>query len=86
MPIPDNQTPRFQSPLWPYLEEIRSLRRARKTWHAIAEKMAVDHGVKQTLQGVRLFFKRNGQRKELPLGFGTIADLKAEQFLARIKR
>ena len=83
MPIPDNQTPSFQSPLWPHLEEIRALRRARKSWREISETMAKEHGIKQTLQGVRLFFKRATARKELPLGF---VNERAEKFLAKMNR
>jgi len=60
----------YQSPLWPHLEEIRSWRRARKTWREITLKLRADYGIVLTLQAVQSFFKSATKRGEkLPLGF-----------------
>jgi hypothetical protein len=58
----------YESPLWPHLEAIRSLRRQRKTWAAIAAHLEETHGLKTSLRTVRNFFKR-ARAGRVPLGF-----------------
>ena len=58
----------YESPLWPHLESIRSLRRQRKTWAAIAAHLEETHGFKTSLRTVRNFFKR-ARGGRMPLGF-----------------
>jgi hypothetical protein len=57
----------FQSLLWPYLNEIRRLRKERATWPAIAAELG-QHGVTLDPWTIRRFFKR-AQSGKLPLGF-----------------
>ena len=57
----------FQSQLWPYLKEIRRLRKERATWPAIAAELG-QHGVTLDPWTIRRFFKR-AQSGKLPLGF-----------------
>jgi hypothetical protein len=59
----------FRSILFDYLDEIRRLRRGRRTWRAIAEHLTNNRGVKISASGVHIFFKRATRRKTLPLGF-----------------
>lgn len=67
--MPENPPKAFQSPLWPHLEEIRSLRRARKTWLEIAEHLQQRHGLKITLRAVRNFFVRaTNPNRRIPAG------------------
>ena len=42
----------YESPLWQHLETIRSLRRQRKTWAAIAVHLEESHGLKTSLRTV----------------------------------
>src|SRR5436305_10769355 len=59
----------FQSPLWPHLEEIRSLRRARKLWVEIAEHLKREHGIAMTYRAVRNFFVRaTNPKRRIPYG------------------
>jgi hypothetical protein len=62
----------FQSPLWEYLEQIRTWRRARATWVEISQRLKAEHGLEITVQGVHRFFKRSTKTR-LPLGFGETA-------------
>lgn len=60
----------YQSPLGPHLEQIRSWRRARKTWREIAELLRKEHGINRTLQAVQSFFKSaTSPKRRVPLGF-----------------
>jgi hypothetical protein len=64
----------FQSPLWPYLEQIRSWRRARMTWREITERLNANPGpnVGLTLQAVHSFFATASKRAAPPLGFDSL--------------
>jgi hypothetical protein len=62
----------YESPLWRHLETIRSLRRQRKTWAAIAAHLEERHGLKTSLRTVRNFFKR-ARAGRVPLGFDEAA-------------
>src|SRR5258705_433821 len=85
----------YESPLWQHLETIRSLRRQRKTWAAIAAHLEETHGLKTSLRTVRNFFKRV-RAGRVPLGFnetGTptrtivpadVADTKSDLFSVEI--
>jgi hypothetical protein len=57
----------FQSQLWPYLDEIKRLRKERATWPAIAAGLG-QRGVTLDPWTIRRFFKR-AQSGKLPLGF-----------------
>ena len=57
----------FQSQLWPYLNEIRRLRKRRATWPAIAAELG-QRGVTLDPWTIRRFFKR-AQSGKVPLGF-----------------
>jgi len=57
----------FQSQLWPYLNEIRRLRKGRATWPAIAAELG-QRGVTLDPWTIRRFFKR-AQSGKVPLGF-----------------
>jgi hypothetical protein len=57
----------FQSQLWPYLNEIRRLRKGRATWPAIAAELG-QRGVTLDPWTIRRFFKR-AQSAKVPLGF-----------------
>ena len=57
----------FQSQLWPYLKEIRRLRKGRATWPAIAAELG-QRGVTLDPWTIRRFFKR-AQSGKVPLGF-----------------
>jgi hypothetical protein len=57
----------FQSQLWPYLNEIGRLRKARATWPAIAAELG-QRGVTLDPWTIRRFFKR-AQSGKVPLGF-----------------
>jgi hypothetical protein len=58
----------YESPLWRHLDTIRSLRRQRKTWAAIAVHLEKSHGLKTSLRTVRNFFMR-ARVGRVPLGF-----------------
>ena len=67
--MPDNLPKAFQSPLWPHLEEIRALRRARKMWVEIAQHLEQKHGIKMTYRAVRNFFVRaTNPNRRIPAG------------------
>ncbi len=59
----------WRSLLLPHLDEIRAMRRARRTWREIAAHLRATHGIKIAPSNVYRFFKRAVQRKKLPLGF-----------------
>jgi hypothetical protein len=62
----------YQSRLAPHLEQIRSWRRARKTWREIRDLLATQTQppVDVTLQAVQSFFKSaTNPRRRTPLGF-----------------
>jgi hypothetical protein len=62
----------YRSPLWAHLHEIRKWRNARETWEAIAEKLSLEYGIKVSLQGVQVFFRRAIDRDcGRPLGFAS---------------
>ena len=66
----DHFRPRpWRSLLLPHLDEIRAMRRARRTWREIADHLRATHGIKIAPSNVYRFFKRAAQRKKLPLGF-----------------
>jgi hypothetical protein len=66
----DSSPPRpFRSILRPFLDEIRRMRRARRTWREIAEHLTATYGIRIAPPSVYLFFKRAVHRKTLPLGF-----------------
>ena len=58
----------FQSKLNPYLDEIRTLRRARKTWQEIADAITERHGIKTNASSVYEFARRRANRPA-PFGF-----------------
>jgi hypothetical protein len=67
----DNPKP-YRSPLWAHLDEIHEWRLARETWEAIANKLAIQYGLKVSFQRVQSFFKRAIDRdRRQPLGFRT---------------
>jgi hypothetical protein len=47
-----------ESPLWPHLEEIRSMRRGRKSWAEIASVLRATHGIETSRQNLYQFFQR----------------------------
>jgi hypothetical protein len=61
----------YRSRLSPHLEQIRSWRRARKTWREIRDLLAIDpEPVDVTLQAVQSFFKSaTDPKRRIPLGF-----------------
>ena len=59
----------WRSLLLPHLDEIRTMRRARRTWREIAGHLRAAHGIKIAPSNVYRFFKRSVQRRKLPLGF-----------------
>jgi hypothetical protein len=66
----DHLPPRpWRSLLLPHLDEIRAMRRARRTWREITAHLRATHGIKIAPSNVYRFFKRAVQRKKLPLGF-----------------
>ena len=66
----DHLPPRpWRSLLLPHLDEIRAMRRARRTWREIAAHLRATHGIKIAPSNVYRFFKRAVQRRKLPLGF-----------------
>ena len=68
--IEDQLPPRpWRSLLLPHLDEIRAMRRARRTWREIAAHLKATHGIKIAPSNVYRFFKRAVQQKKLPLGF-----------------
>ena len=68
--MPENPPAAFQSKLWPHLEEIRALRRARKMWPEITEHLRQTHGIHMTYRAVRNFFIRASKRGgKQPFGF-----------------
>jgi hypothetical protein len=63
----------FQSPLWPYLEQIRSWRRARMTWREITDRLNGNpYSVGLSLQAVHSFFASASKRQKPPLGFDSL--------------
>ncbi len=68
---PPSSHPRpYDSPLWPHLDTIRTLRRRRQTWAQIASHLEEVHGLRTSLKTVQLFFKR-AKRGRIPLGFSS---------------
>jgi transposase len=68
LPLPPREHPHaWGSALWDHLEEIRSLRKRRATWKAVAEALA-EKGVRRHPAVVRRFFKR-ALTTRLPDGF-----------------
>jgi hypothetical protein len=66
--MPGTHPKPYESALWQHLDTIRSLRRQRKTWAAIAAHLEQAHGLKTSIRAVHKFFKRaSGAR--IPLGF-----------------
>ena len=63
----------FSSPLWTHLEIIRAMRRQRKTWLEIADRLKSDHNLVTSHKTVQNFFKRVSIREQKgspqPLGF-----------------
>jgi hypothetical protein len=60
----------YESPLWPHIETICSMRRSRKTWSTIALHLEQAHGLRITLASVRNFFRRT-EHGRAPLGFDS---------------
>jgi hypothetical protein len=62
-----------ESPLWPHLQLIRTMRLGRHTWAEIAEAIHKAGGPKAAVNTVYQFYKRVAERakkgKGLPLGF-----------------
>jgi len=58
----------FQSKLNPHLDEIRTLRRGRKTWQEIADTITARHGIKTNASSVYEFARRRANRPA-PFGF-----------------
>ncbi len=66
--IPKTHPKPYESPLWKYLETIRTLRRRHQTWAEIASHLEDTHGLKVSRATVLKFFKRaTGGR--VPIGF-----------------
>src|ERR1700730_10879475 len=71
-PVKQDKPKAYRSPLWAHLDEIHKWRLARETWEAIANKLAIQYGLKVSFQRVQSFFKRAIDRdRRQPLGFGT---------------
>src|SRR6516164_10935764 len=60
--LPKTHPGPLRSELWRYLEEIRSCRRKKRTWQAIAKELEQTGGIKLTAGTVRNFFKRASRR------------------------
>jgi len=59
----------WRSLLVPHIDEIRAMRRARRTWREIAAHLRATHGIRIAPSNVYRFFKRAVHRRKLPLGF-----------------
>jgi hypothetical protein len=63
----------YSSPIWPYMDVIRAMRRGRKTWKEIAAHLEQEHGLKTSHKTIQNFFKRVADRTRkgvtLPMGF-----------------
>ena len=69
-PVKQAKPKAHRSPLWTHLDEIHKWRMAQETWEAIADKLSVQYGIKVSIQGVQVFFKRAIDRdRRRPLGF-----------------
>ena len=66
--VPQSHAKPYQSPLWKHLETIRTLRRKRQTWAAIALHLKESHGLATTSTTVFKFFKRAAIGR-VPFGF-----------------
>jgi IS5 family transposase len=67
--MPKEHPKPFQSSLWPHLETIREMRRARKMWTEIAEHLKTK-GVTVSYRTVRNFFLRTrSPKRRIPAGF-----------------
>jgi hypothetical protein len=66
--MPQRHPKPYGSPLWPYLDTIRALRRKHETWAAIASHLNESHGLKIGRATVLKFFKRAAKGR-LPIGF-----------------
>ena len=62
----------FQSQLNPHLDEIRTLRRSRKTWDEIATELNTRYGLTTSGPSVFKFLKRRAARPA-PFGFDELA-------------
>jgi hypothetical protein len=71
----------WRSLLLPHLDEIRAMRRARRTWREIATHLRAAHGIKIAPSNVYRFFKRAVQGRKLPLGFEDPPTTEAEGHL-----
>jgi hypothetical protein len=70
-PVKLDKPKAHRSPLWAHLHEIHKWRMAQETWEAIAEKLSLQYGIRISLQGVQVFFRRAIDRdRGRPLGFG----------------
>ena len=54
-PVKQDKPKAYRSPLWAHLDEIHEWRLARETWEAIANKLALQYGLKVSFQAVHLF-------------------------------
>ena len=59
----------FQTPLWEHLDEIRAMRRRKRTWREIAQWLSTEHNISVRHNTVLAFFKRVSRRKQPPLGY-----------------
>ena len=67
--MPKEHPKPFQSQLWPHLETIREMRRARKTWAEITKHLQTQ-GVTVSYRTVRNFFLRTrSPKRRIPAGF-----------------
>lgn len=66
--VPQSHAKPYQSPLWEHLETIRTLRRKRQTWAAIALHLKESQGLETTSATVLKFFKRAAAGR-VPIGF-----------------
>jgi hypothetical protein len=58
------------SVLWDHLDEIRSMRRARKRWLDIETHLRQQHGIRITQRAIRNFFARaTDPKQKRPLGW-----------------
>jgi hypothetical protein len=65
--VKDHRVRPAESPLWPHLEEIRSMRRARKSWAAIALQLREAHGIETTRENLYRFFQRAANTTAAPI-------------------
>ena len=62
-PVKQDKPKAYRSPLWAHLDEIHKWRLAQETWEAIANKLAIQYGLKVSFQSSAILFQtRNRSR------------------------